>query len=448
MALTPIKLHNHPQLLEYATPADWPTLDIQGWFGDPDPLLAGHVHVVPKVPLYGEITTTTLDVPFTLKAHMFDGVIAGPSGPHITKVIWAETGTEQAPILQGDPMGLKEWTGVASFDFTLNPQTFPADLFKFTPHGWSGLRFFTRTYLKNGDAVDVIATPAVYSMIDPSIPASGAPEQGNPGVSIRSSVTIWRPDAGAIVGELITEIDDYISLLPINKPWTTIAQGYNYTAPLTIEPSERFEQRLDPDLHHGVRGSLQRGIDVGAGQNRSFFGPITIDPTTMGTGTHKEMLVWSQPVAKEAFSSVIVFPTLVGDGVPVPLLIPVPNVVGLSEPAAAAAITALGLTLGSPFAHESDATIPVDQVLRQVPLAGTTVAKGSPVMLTLSSGPIVVVPPAEVWVLATPTFMQLHVNGVPQDRWQICDPAEPMIPGVDCPEIVTIPVVPKPMSMS
>lgn len=414
-----LKLHNHPQLLEYASPADWIQLDLQGWFGNPDPLLAGHVHIAPKVPLYAELNATTLDVPFTIKAHMFDGIISGISGPHISKVIWAETGTDTPPFMQSDPMGLKEWAGVASFDFTLNPQTFPADLFKFTPHGWSGLRFFTRTFLRNGDAVDVIATPAVYSMIDSSVPPTGSPEQGNPGVSIRTSVTIWRPNAGAPVGELITEINDYIPLLPINGVWTTIAQGYNYTAPVDIEERERFEQRLDPDLHHGGRGSLQRGVDVGVGQRRSFFGPILIDPTTMGTGAHKEMLTWSQPLGAEAFSSVIVFPTVVGDGVPVPLLIPVPNVIGLSETAAAAIITAAGLTIGSPFARVSDPIAPVDQVLQQVPLAGTTVAKGSHVMLTLSNGPTMPPPMVDPFVLLVATFKRVPST----NRVQICDAA-------------------------
>lgn len=404
---TALKLHNHPQLIEYPSPADWILLDIQGWFGDTDPLKAGHVHIVPKVPLYAELTATTLEVPFTVKAHMFDGVVSGISGPHINRVIWTDTGSERQPDMRADPMGLMEWAGVAFFDFTLNPLTFPNDLFKFTPHGWSGLRFFTRTFLKNRDAIDVIATPAVYSMIDPSIPPTGAPEQGNPGVSIRSSVTLWRPDQGAPVGELITEINDYISLLPINAPWTLIAQGYNYTAPLAIEPRERFEQHLDADLHHGGRGTLQRGIDVGIGQNRSFFGNIVIDPATMGAGAHKEMLTWTQPLNDEAFSSVIVFPVTVGDGVPVPLLISVPNVVGLSEPAAAMAITALGLTIGSPFDRVNDPVAPVDQVLRQVPLAGTTVAKGSHVMLTLSDGPSVVIPPVDPFVEFGPRWKRI-----------------------------------------
>jgi hypothetical protein len=427
-----IKLHGHPQLAEYATPADWPTLDCQGWFGDPDPLMAGHIHIVPKLPVYGEITDLLLDVPFTLKAHMVPGIVGGLSGPQLKSIVWADTGSTTQPILRGDPNGLKEWAGVATFDFSLQPPGDFLNIFKFPDHGWAQLRIFSRTALDNGDAFDMIATAAVYSLLDPNAPIKPPIEQGNPGVFIRSAVTVWRPDQGGIVGEMITEVNDYIPLLPINAPWTTISQGYNYTAPLTTEPRERFEQRLDPDLHHGVRGSLQRGIDIGEGQNRSFFGNIVIDPTTMGTGAHKEMVVWTQPFGAESFSSVIVFPTLVGDGVPVPLLIPVPNVVGQSETDAAAAIAAVGLTVGTPFARVSDPVIPVDQVLKQAPSAGTTVVKGSPVMLTLSNGPAA--PPAQVWVPAVPTFMQLHVNGVATARWQICD--DPM---VTCVELVTLP---------
>ncbi len=427
-----MKIHEHPQKTDYLDDgSDWPTIDIQGWFGDPDPLMAGHVHIVPKCPLYGELTKTTLDVPFTLKAHMFAGKVGIPSGPQIKNITWPN-GT---PDLIADPNGLKEWGGIAHFDLTLNPLTFPANLFKFPDHGWGGLRIFSRSSRNNGDSVDVIVTPAVWSMLNPSAPIQPPIEQGNPGVLFRSSVTIWRPVGGAIVGEMITEVNDYIPLLPINKPWVTIAQGYNYTAPLTIEPKERFEVRLDPDLHHGVPGSLLFAKDVGVGENRSFFGNIIIDPTRMGTGNHKEMVVWTQPLGAENFSSVVVFSVVVGDGVPPPQLIPVPNVVGKTQTQATMELVNAGFLLGSVMGM-SDQNIPKDNVISQFPLAGTMVVPKSTVNLVTSLGAMQV--PNEVWIPTVPTFMQLHINGIPQKRWQICgvDNSQTMD---DCIELMTKP---------
>jgi Protein of unknown function (DUF2612)/PASTA domain len=70
----------------------------------------------------------------------------------------------------------------------------------------------------------------------------------------------------------------------------------------------------------------------------------------------------------------------------------VPNVVGLSQVAATLAITSAGLTLG-PISSTYSATIPPGLVALQVPTAGTHVAPGSPVAITLSLGsPGVVVP--------------------------------------------------------
>ena len=430
-----LKLHGHPQKDFYLSPTEHPILDIQGWFGNPDPLMASHVHIIPQVPLYAELTEQNLAVPFTLKAHMFDGTIGVLSGPQISRVHWDDTNSDTPPVMAGDPNGLKQWTGIAFFDLLLNPVTFPEGLFKFPDHGWGGLRFFTRTALANGDIVDVIATPSVYSMLIPTAPEQPPPQQGNPGVVIRSSVTIWRPNQGAIVGELITEVNDYIPLLPIDKPWTTIAQGYNYTAPPGVPDINRFEQRLDPDLHHGIRGSLIFGKDIGSGQNKSFLGPIVIDPAVMGTGAHKEMVVWTQSLETEAFTSVVVFPTNVGDGVPVPEKVAVPNIVGQTKTQAQASLVAVGLILGSVM-EMSDQNIPKDNVISQSPVANTMVTPGSSVSVMVSTGAVML--PTEQWVPAVPTFMQLHINGVPQKRWQICgvDNSQTMD---DCVELETKP---------
>jgi hypothetical protein len=64
----------------------------------------------------------------------------------------------------------------------------------------------------------------------------------------------------------------------------------------------------------------------------------------------------------------------------------VPDVVGLTQPAAEAAITAAGLTVTG-VVTVSDPVVPAGQVISQVPSAGSAVAPGSGVSLTVSTGP-------------------------------------------------------------
>ncbi|HEX9140504.1 MAG TPA: PASTA domain-containing protein [Steroidobacteraceae bacterium] len=66
--------------------------------------------------------------------------------------------------------------------------------------------------------------------------------------------------------------------------------------------------------------------------------------------------------------------------------ISVPNVVGDTQVAATTAITGAGLTLGT-VTTASSATVAVGDVISQNPTAGTSVASGSAVNLTVSSGP-------------------------------------------------------------
>jgi RHS repeat-associated protein len=70
----------------------------------------------------------------------------------------------------------------------------------------------------------------------------------------------------------------------------------------------------------------------------------------------------------------------------------VPDVVGLPEAAAGAAITVAGLTLG-PVSGDYDRAVPVGLVISQAPPAGSTVAQGSAVTLVVSLGPPLVAVP-------------------------------------------------------
>jgi hypothetical protein len=71
---------------------------------------------------------------------------------------------------------------------------------------------------------------------------------------------------------------------------------------------------------------------------------------------------------------------------PEPVLIPVPNVVGITQAAAEAAITAAGLVVGN-VTTAFDPVVPAGSVISQLPAAGTEVAAGTPVALVVSLGP-------------------------------------------------------------
>ena len=64
----------------------------------------------------------------------------------------------------------------------------------------------------------------------------------------------------------------------------------------------------------------------------------------------------------------------------------VPNVVGLSQTAAATALQAAGLILGPVTKAAGPATIPYNSVLKQTPAAGTALVAGSAVTVTISTG--------------------------------------------------------------
>ncbi|MEO8260530.1 MAG: N,N-dimethylformamidase beta subunit family domain-containing protein [Acidobacteriota bacterium] len=68
------------------------------------------------------------------------------------------------------------------------------------------------------------------------------------------------------------------------------------------------------------------------------------------------------------------------------VLVDVPDVVGQIQAAAASAITAAGLTVGSVTTASSE-TVPAGSVSRETPAAGTSVAAASAVNLVVSSGP-------------------------------------------------------------
>lgn len=75
-----------------------------------------------------------------------------------------------------------------------------------------------------------------------------------------------------------------------------------------------------------------------------------------------------------------------------PVMVTTPGVVGLSQAAAETAITNAGLTVGT-IATASSATIAAGNVINQSPAGGSSVAEGSAIDLTISTGPAIVTVP-------------------------------------------------------
>ncbi|TLZ56014.1 MAG: PASTA domain-containing protein, partial [Gammaproteobacteria bacterium] len=75
----------------------------------------------------------------------------------------------------------------------------------------------------------------------------------------------------------------------------------------------------------------------------------------------------------------------IGSGGTPPPTVPVPNVVGQMQAAAAIAITGAGLTRGA-VAQQSSSTVASGSVISQSPAAGADVVRGSAVNLVVSTG--------------------------------------------------------------
>lgn len=393
-----MKIHGHPQKTDYASPAEWPRYEAQGWWPQADPIDAGHLHVGVTFPIWGEVTSLDpIECLFTLKLHDIPGNIVAFFGPHFKSIVWNDTGTSTPPEMRGLGDGLKEWSGKVTLDFTLGQQPWLGDIGMFPKHGWAGTRFTARAAFDNGDLLEVQLVESFFSALDLSVPERLPSQQGRPGVVLSSRVTIANQTitdgsgktlGGTAFGVMVSEINDWLPLLPIDQPWPSIINFYNYTSTTPL-PDGRFEQILDANLHgtppnippnHGtLLDSVSAGV-LGI-PNR----PLILDPSKMGAGNHKQLFRWAQQRNGEFLSSVLSIPVTVGPSVPPPppidpppvMTTGVPHVVGLSQSAALAALQAarlVGVVVPSPVSTN---------VIRQTPDAGTVVNVGSVVSIVV-----------------------------------------------------------------
>jgi PASTA domain len=465
-----MKIHGHPQLTEWSDdPTAWITYSGQGHWrpgsGMPqtfpvipvglstaDPQIA-HTHIDLRYVPYSEITGP-VTIQGTLKLFHTAGHVESVYSPlnQISHLVWADTGTSTPPALVGDPMGLKQWNFSFVIDPTLLSSIFNADGSQspaIPRHGWFQLQVSAKTVYDNGDQNTPTHLVYFYAMLDPTQPET--PWRGNgPTIGASCAPNHLRPELGPYgnqMGELFSTFVGMIPLAPISAPYALDGFFYAYaslegsTIPNFQFPDGTFSLRRDVDIHNG-----KPGVDIvpplhfqGNGQFQPT--PIVLDPAVIGEGAHNIVAFWQEPdgTGHDA-TALFVFPLTVGAGgppPPQPTTIAAPDVVGLTQMAADMALMGAGLQLGT-VTPQSDPTAS-GNIISQSPSAQSVVAVGSSVNLTVSTGPAVPPTSGDVWVVmkTPPIFMQLVTNGVPTDRFKICDPNEPMKDASNCPEIVT-----------
>lgn len=322
-------IHGHPQLPAYTTLAQRPVVSFQGHWPTLDPTMTCHLHLDTNDFPYGaELGGALFDVHVTLKLFMCDGRIGDFWGESFVGVVWDATGTATMPVLQGDPMALKQWTATVTID--------PKKGRFAHQHGWTGVPFNARIGFANHDVMTVQAITSFYSIIDPTAP--DIPPPGGFGPILSTRVDVSSATTGQQFGTMITELDSWIPLLPIAAPWHATLNFYNYTAPAAnfLEPTGRFEQRANLNLHAGIRGTLtdsalanKQGVP-----NRD----VVFDPATLPLATNVVAFFWTQTLAAETNASLLVVnvpvqtgsPALCTDplatnvGQPLPCVFPVP----------------------------------------------------------------------------------------------------------------------------
>lgn len=314
-------LHGHPQAPAYSAAVPRPSVSFQGHWPNLDPTHTCHLHLdTLDFPYGAELNGTPFPVKVALKLFMCDGSIGAFWGDSFVTVTW-DDGRTSAPIVQGNPMQLVTRTGTVLID---PKQGRFAHL-----HGWTGVPFNARVGFANKDEMTVQGITSFFSIIDPAAPEVAPP--GNFGPVLSSRVDIASAATHVAFGTMITELESWIPVLPISAPWTSTLAVYNYANgnddPLA---NGRFEQRFNIDLHSGVRGVL---ADSGNANKLGFTDrPVTFDPVAMGPGPHNVAFFWTQTVAPETVSSLVVVNVPVTGGAPLLCTDPLATNVGQPLP--------------------------------------------------------------------------------------------------------------------
>jgi hypothetical protein len=189
-----------------------------------------------------------------------------------------------------------------------------------------------------------------------------------------------------------------IDLLPPNTAPRILS-----TAPAAATPNVEYlygVRAVDPDLGETLTFSLTQappGMTI-----NPVTGLVRWTPSAAQTGA---FLVAVKVTDSQGEFDMQGFTITVGP----PVI--VPNVVGMTQAAAQAALAAAGLTVGS-VTNSPSSTTPAGQVISQEPAAGSAVARGTADNLVISSGPAPVPVPYVVGKLESEATAQLAQLGL------------------------------------
>ncbi len=208
-------------------------------------------------------------------------------------------------------------------------------------------------------------------------PAATAPETLRQSLNALLANLLWA--SGAASGETLCAIQDAAS-----------AAGRSSTAPTACRSSllvnwvARATGQANPQTV--TPAATESDVDPQAQQSLQFVEDVTDAPCSAAS-SNADCLI---PAATELVNSILEAPVIPPDHSG-PAAISVPDVVGLTQSAAASAIVAAGLTVGSVI-QQASTTVPSGTVIRQNPAAGASVQSGSAVDLVVSGLAPVTVP--------------------------------------------------------
>lgn len=342
-------IHGQPQKAFYASPAEWPKRDAQ-CHDDPgnnnpqptpplietgiallNPRIGHGSHLACAVPEYAEISGP-FAVNCTIQLFHVAGVVSGVYSPleQIRDIVYEDTGTSIPPIMRGIPNSMmpQKWNVSFIFDPNLVRQTFPKQFT--TKHGWYSALIDTWTRFDNGDGNQTERIFPLYSMLDPTAPETRMSDEGLPNGTRCSPNNLRRPElsaSGNQMGTIVAESTTFLPLGPIADKWHFSFYPYNYAElegapdPTFRFPNGTFEIRHDMDVHGGKVGVLTDSGTLDGMSASDQRTPITINPADLGSGTHKETLLWQQKDGQgNNYTALLAFDVTVGPGVPVPTL--------------------------------------------------------------------------------------------------------------------------------
>ncbi len=299
---TPLTIHGHPQKASYASPAEWPFLSAQchplpantethdhiDAFGTFNPQL-GHAHVEWSLPIYAEVGAP-LVVHFTIKLFHAAGRVTNIWGSPVRNIRWdvsgiEETGSEITEVIIGDPLGLVTRSGTLTIDPTLTTPVYAP-----VPRGWIFADLAVRVSFDTGVRLDAHILSSLYSVVDPQ--AAETPPLTSTHPNLQSNCQVIGPsDTNSPFGSAVSEYRSYIPLAPISAVYPLEPIEYNYGGTIL---GGRFQERLDPDLHHGIVGALL--AEATTDDQGRFLGPLPtgLDPAVLGQGVHHVSTIWQQ----------------------------------------------------------------------------------------------------------------------------------------------------------